>query len=94
MHMGYQLKLCFNIEVRAGELGKCFLFFLNPFVVTKGQFAGFAFNNGACTNVERDTNRSQVVGVNEGQIALALLKGQKEMSLGMGHTRWPPTSYK
>ena len=29
------------------------------------------------------TNR-QVVGVNEGLIALALLKGQKEMSLGMG----------
>eukprot|EP00434_Breviolum_minutum_P027306 symbB.v1.2.024145.t1/scaffold2265.1/size102435/5 len=28
----------------------------------------------------------EVVGVDEGRIALALLKGQKEMRLGMGRT--------
>ena len=39
-------------------------------------------------------NNGQVVGVDEGQIALALLKGQKELSLGMSPTRWDFTSYK
>ena len=45
--------------------------------MTKGQFA---FNN---EHAQMSYTNRQVVGVNEGQIALALLKGQEEMTLGM-----------
>ena len=49
--------------------------------MTKGQFAGL-LSRTSMHKCRVYTNR-QVVGVNEGLIALALLKGQKEMSLGM-----------
>ena len=79
----YLLKLDFHVEISYKFCWGC-IFSLIWICSDKGSICmfGFEIQQRAVRKCRVYTNR-QVVGVNEGLIALALLKGQKEMSLGM-----------